>query len=109
MTSLPLPSATASGRVHVAPASITSTSIAFKPRSTKGALTDVAPNFSLSGSEVQRVLSDMRQRGWHMSCLAHHETEETPQLYFAQLLKTGDAYALADEIRHGLDRTDSAV
>jgi hypothetical protein len=86
----------------------TSSRIAFKPESPRGDVTDVAPNFSLKGTEVQRVVGDMRQSGWHMSCLAHHETEESPQLYFAQMLKSGNAYALAKEIRHALDHIGGA-
>ena len=50
----------------------------------------------------------MRKQGWLVSSLANHETEETPQLHSAQMLKTGDAYALAGEIRKALDKTDSA-
>ena len=94
--------------VHVSSTFATSTSVAFKPRSAKGALTDVAPDFAMRGVEVQRVIDVMREQGWLVSGLASHTTQETPQLYFAQMLKTGDAYALAGEIRHGLDRTDSA-
>ena len=94
--------------VHVSSTFATSTSVAFKPRSAKGALTDVAPDFAMRGVEVQRVIDVMREQGWLVSGLASHTTQETPQLYFAQMLKTGDAYAVAGEIRHGLDRTDSA-
>jgi hypothetical protein len=45
--------------------------------------------------------------GWYQGCLYNQETDEAPQLYFAHMLKTGDAYALAREIRSGLDRTAS--
>ena len=31
----------------------------------------------------------------------NQETDEDPQLYFDHMLEVGDAYALAQEIRHG--------
>jgi hypothetical protein len=49
----------------------------------------------------------MRKQGWFVGCLYNQETSETPQLYFAHMLKVGDAYALAREIRRGLDLTHS--
>ena len=96
------------GRVHASPSSTTSTSIAFKPRASRGTLADVAANFALTGSEVPRVVKVMREQDWFVSGLTHHETEESPQLYFAQMLKTGPVYALAGEVRRALALTDSA-
>jgi len=40
-------------------------------------------------------------------CLYNQETDEHPQLYFSHEFKTGDPYALAAEIRKGLDRMNS--
>jgi hypothetical protein len=49
----------------------------------------------------------MRHRGWFQGCLYNQETDEHPQLYFDHMLKVGNAYALAAEIRRGLDLTAS--
>ena len=45
----------------------------------------------------------MRSQGWEMDCLYNQETDEHPQLYFSHDFKIGDAYALAAEVRRGLD------
>jgi hypothetical protein len=51
------------------------------------------------------VVRLMRQLGWFQGCLYNQETNEQPQLYFDHMLKAGDAYVLAHEIRRGLDLT----
>jgi hypothetical protein len=50
----------------------------------------------------------MRHKDWFVGCLYNQETNEHPQLYFSHMLKTGDAYALAHEVRRGLNLTASA-
>jgi hypothetical protein len=95
------------GGVHASPDSNIATGIEFKPRSAKGSLADVGPDLSLIGSEVQPVVALMRRQGWFVGCLYNQETEESPQLYFSHMLKTGNAYSLAAEIRLGLDKTNS--
>lgn len=95
------------GGVHANPGSNISTDIEFKPRSTMGSLADVAPDFGMISSEVQPVVALMRKQGWFVSCLYNQETDESPQLYFSHMLKSGDAYTLASEIRLGLDKTNS--
>ncbi len=60
----------------------------------------------MTGREVEPVVT-LRSRGWFVGCLYNQETEEDPQLYFAHMLNTGDAYTLAAEIRAGLDGTDA--
>ena len=45
--------------------------------------------------------------GWFQGCLYNQETAEHPQLFFDHMLKVGDAYTLAREIRQGLDLTQS--
>src|SRR5262249_52049518 len=45
--------------------------------------------------------------GWFQGCLYNQEIDEYPQLYFEHMLKSGDAYQLAQEIRQGLDLTNS--
>ena len=51
------------------------------------------------------VVSLMRGAGWQVHCLYNQETAESPQLYFSHMLKTGDVYELAAEIRKGIDLT----
>lgn len=52
-------------------------------------------------------MATMRGMGWDIGCLYNQETNEHPQLYFSHQFKTGDPYALAAEIRKGLDKTNS--
>lgn len=56
------------------------------------------------GPVVKRMLLDLHGV---QGCLYNQETDEQPQLYFDHMVKTGDAYQLAQEIRTGLDRTRS--
>jgi uncharacterized protein DUF1259 len=95
------------GGVHANPGSNIATGVEFKPRSAKGSQADVGPDFGMTGAEVQPVVALMRKQDWFVGCLYNQETEESPQLFFSHMLKTGDAYALAAEIRLGLDKTDS--
>jgi hypothetical protein len=91
--------------VRLSPEANISTGIEFKPLGESGSRAAAAPDFSMSGSEVQSVVTVMRRQGWFVGCLYNQETSESPQLYFAHMLKTGDAYTLAAEIRAGLDKT----
>jgi Domain of Unknown Function (DUF1259) len=95
-------------RIRVSPEANISTSVQFKPLSSSGSSAAVGPDFSLESSEVQPVVTTMRQQGWFIGCLYNQETNEYPQLFFSHMLKTGDAYELAGEVRRGLDQTDSA-
>jgi hypothetical protein len=83
-----------------------STSIEFKPLG--GSQAVVVPDFSMTSDEVVPVVKVMlNDLNWFQGCLYNQETDEHPQLYFDHMLKTGDAYELAREIRRGLDKTDS--
>ncbi len=93
--------------IEVSPEANISTNIQFKALSSSGSSVAAAPDFSLSSSEVQPVVTIMRAQGWFVGCLYNQETNEQPQLYFSHMLKTGDPYALASEIRRGLDLTNS--
>ena len=95
------------GGVHASPESNISIGIEFQPRSSKGSTVWAAPDFGMISTEVQPAIALMRKQGWFVSCLYNQETAESPQLYWAHMLKTGDAYALASEIRLGLDKTDT--
>lgn len=83
------------------------TQVQFKPLSSTGSNAAVGADFSMTATEIQRVVALMRKQGWFQGCLYNQETGEHPQLYFDHMLKVGDAYALAEEIRRGLDLTDS--
>ena len=92
--------------VRVNPQANISTNIQFKPLG--GSQAAVVPDFSMESDEVQRVVRTMLvELGWYQGCLYNQETDEHPQLYFDHMLKVGDAYALAHEIRRGLDSTDA--
>ena len=93
--------------VQVSPEANIATGVEFKPLATTGSAAAVGPDFGMIGPEVQPVVAVMRSQGWFVGCLYNQETDETPQLYFAHMLKTGDAYSLAAEVRKGLDQTNS--
>ncbi len=93
--------------VHVSPEANISTGIEFKPLAARGPHAAAGPDFSMSGEEVVPVVKLMRSKGWFVGCLYNQETQESPQLYFSHMLKTGDAYQLASEIRSGLDKTNA--
>jgi hypothetical protein len=93
--------------VRVLPEANISTTIMFKPLSHRGSRAWAAPDFSMTADEVMPVVTRMRRNGWFQGCLYNQETDEHPQLYFDHMLKAGDAYELAHEIRRGLDLTAS--
>ncbi len=94
------------GGVYAKPETGISTSVEFKPLGSNAQVAAV-PDFSMTGEEVVPVVQRMQGLGWFQGCLYNQETDEHPQLYFDHMLKVGDAYALAAEIRSGLDLTDS--
>jgi hypothetical protein len=93
--------------IHVSPEANISSNIQFRPLNGSGTQTAAAPDFSMSTAEVMPVITEMRKQGWFVGCLYNQETGETPQLYFSHMLKVGDPYTLAAEIRRGLDRTNA--
>ena len=78
----------------------------FRPTGESNA--EVVPDFSMTSAEVapvvKRMLLDFH---WAQGCLCNQETAERPQLFFDHMVKIGDAYQLAREIRKGLDLTRS--
>jgi len=66
-------------------------------------------DFGMIGSEVNGLLRAMRAKGWDVGCLYNQETEQQPQLFFAHMFKTGNARRLAQEIRAGLELTNSVL
>ena len=91
--------------IRVSPEANISTNVQFKPLASSGSSAAVGPDFSMESSEVMPVVTLMRRLGWFQGCLYNQETNEHPQLYFSHMLKVGDPYALAAEIRRGLDLT----
>lgn len=106
------------GGVQVSPYAGISTTIEFKP--TEGhkddeskpggkATAQVVADFSMTAEEVtpviKRMLLDLQ---WFQGCLYNQEIDEHPQLFFDHMLKEGDAYKLAEEIRIGLDLTHTS-
>ncbi len=93
--------------VHVKPQANISTHVAFKPLG-DGAKVAALPDFSMKAQAIGPVIDLMlNQLHWFQGCLYNQETDEHPQLYFDHMLKVGDAYGLAQEIRRGLDRTQA--
>ncbi len=91
------------GGMAVKPHLNVSSNISMQPLD--GGMAAAAPDFAMKSSEVHPVIATMRRHGWAVHCLYNQETAETPQLYFAHMMKTGDPIALAREMRDGLDQT----
>jgi len=92
--------------VPISPFLNIATMVAFEPLG--NGLTAASADFSMVSSEVQNVMQVMRQQGWVIGCLYNQETDEQPQLYFSHTVKVGNAIQLAQEIRRGLNQTNSA-
>ena len=91
------------GGMAIKPALNVSSNISIQPLD--AGMAAAAPDFAMKSDEVRPVLTTMRRHGWAVHCLYNQETAESPQLYFAHMMKTGEPIALAREIREGLDRT----
>lgn len=92
--------------LEVRPEAGISSTIEFDP--TGGSDAAVVAAFSMTSEEVNGVATRMlNQLDWFQGGLNSQETAEYPQLYVDHMLKTGDAYALAMEIRSGLDLTNA--
>lgn len=93
--------------VEVLPDTNISTSIDIRPLNKKGSRAAAIPDFGMTTTELMPVMRTMKSMGWTVQCLYNQETGEHPQLYFSHQVKVGDPYALAHEIRRGLDHTAS--
>lgn len=92
--------------LRVSPEAGISTTIEFKP--TGGSNAEVVSDFSMTSAEVDPVVKRMLlEFHWAQGCLDNQETAESPQLFFDHMVKIGDAYQLAREIRKALDLTRS--
>jgi uncharacterized protein DUF1259 len=93
--------------VVVKPETNIATNVAFEPLNSQGTEAAAVPDFAMEASEINPVMTVMRNQGWDIGCLYNQETDEHPQLYFSHQLKTGDPYQLAEEIRKGLNQTNA--
>jgi hypothetical protein len=83
------------------------TNVSFEPLNSTGSDTAVMPDFAMTGSEVDRLVSFTRSHGWDIGCLYNQETEEHPQLFFSHEFKQGNPYELAREVRQALNLTNA--
>ncbi len=74
-------------------------------RATRRRGTVVVPDFAQLAHQVDPLARLMQAQDWEINCLYNQETDEHPQLYFSHHHKIGDAYALARQVRRGLDLT----
>ncbi|MBW8856293.1 MAG: DUF1259 domain-containing protein [Bradyrhizobium sp.] len=95
------------GGVLISPYLNVANSIEIKPLNKSGSKAAVAPDFSMTADEVVPVTRLTRKLGWFDGCLYNQETDEQPQLYFSHMLKVGDPYQLAREVRKALDLTNA--
>ncbi len=93
--------------IKVNPQTNIATNIALEPLNSSGTEVAAIPDIALEAGEVNGEVGKMQSLGWDIGCLYNQETDEHPQLYFSHQFKTGDPYALAAEIRQGLNRTNS--
>ena len=63
-------------------------------------------DFVLVASEVQPVISALRQHGIEVTALHNHMLDEEPRLFFLHFWGRGDADKLAEGLRAALDRTN---
>jgi len=88
------------------PASMgTSTAINFQPTGNgKAAITG---DFVLLGSEVNPVISALRENGIQVTALHSHMLSEEPRLFFMHFWANDDAVKLAQGLKAALDKTNS--
>lgn len=89
----------------ISPKAGISTSVQFNPKT--GDVADVVVDFSMRWAEVTPVVKLMLSKSWYQGCLYNQEIGEIPQLFYDHMMKTGDAYQLATQIRQGLDLTNA--
>jgi hypothetical protein len=93
------------GGVETDPEVNIATTVSFLPLDNSGSRAAVAPDFSMTASEIPTVMRTMRSQGWEIGCLYNQETDQQPQLYFSHQFATGDPTALAKQVRRGIEHT----
>ena len=88
------------------PASMgTSTAINFQPTGDgKAAITG---DFVLLGTEVNPLISALRESGIQVTALHSHMLSEEPRLFFMHFWAIDDAVKLAQGLKAALDKTNS--
>jgi len=61
-------------------------------------------DFVMIGSEVPSVIAELRRHGIEITALHNHLIDEQPRLFFMHFWGNGEAAALAQGLRAGLDR-----
>ena len=83
----------------------TSTAINFQPTGDgKAAITG---DFVLLGTEVNPVISALRENGIQVTALHSHMLSEEPRLFFMHFWANDDAVKLAQGLKAALDKTNS--
>jgi len=83
----------------------TSTAINFQPTGDgKAAITG---DFVLLGTEVNPVISALRENGIQVTALHSHMLSEEPRLFFMHFWAIDDAVKLAQGLKAALDKTNS--
>jgi hypothetical protein len=91
--------------VELDPSLNIASTVAFLPLDGSGSKAAVAPDFSMTASEIQPVMKTMRAQGWEIGCLYNQETSESPQLFFSHQFAVGDPVTLAKQVKRGLAHT----
>ena len=99
--SLPRAEAITERGMSVAPALGTAIAINFQP--TGGGKAAITGDFVLLGSEVNPVLSTLRQHGIEVTALHSHMIDDSPHLFFMHFWANDDALRLAQGLRAALD------
>jgi hypothetical protein len=82
------------------------TALNFQPTGAgKAAITG---DFVLLGSEVNPVITALRQNGIQVTAVHSHMLQEEPRLFFMHFWANDDAVKLAKGLRTALDNTNSA-
>jgi hypothetical protein len=89
--------------VRVNPETNIATNVAFEPLNKSGTKVAVISDFGMTAFNINPLVGTMRKMGWDIGCLYNQETDEFPQLFFSHEFKTGNPYALAAQVRKGLD------
>jgi uncharacterized protein DUF1259 len=81
------------------------TAINFQP--TGGGKAAIAGDFVLLGSEVNPVMTTLRQNGIAVTAVHSHMLDEEPRLFFMHFWANDDAVKLAKGLKAALDKTNS--
>jgi uncharacterized protein DUF1259 len=92
--------------MDIPPSMGTATAINFQP--TGGGKAAITGDFVLLGSEVNPVLTALREGGIEVTAVHSHMLTEEPRIFFMHYWANDDAVKLAKTLRAALDKTNSA-